>query len=1047
MAFAQLSLNSINTDLHTNYSTTTIMQAWVASQGYLTSANLTAYRLVADSYSTSETDLLLNAKLDVTAAASTYATITALNLKANSTDVYTTAQVDLLLNAKLDASAITNYYTKTEADALLADKADTATVALKIERTDYFTATLGGTVKAPGGTPTGANVLCDDGNFRSVASVGGGVTNAVDLNTTASAITESLNQQGYNDSVETLVRSQRIYGFENQSAGIISYDPSTLTFTITGEHIVYINGKRTVKTTASITHPAVTATHYFYYDSTGTLTTAYSSAWGGQFLNCAQIAYAYYNATKVTTPKGILFDERHGHIMSTATHANLHLTRGATSPYLFPISAYSLQPASPTNAGNQFAIQGGVLYDEDLSTTIPDFQDGVAPAIFWREGANGDYTWNPSPVVPAITGTTYIKYNQFVTGSWTTTEVSSDNYVNIYTAVTNSTDATYENILFVGQQVYTSLATAQAESPLTGYSFGTGVPFNEIIVTNKITLRARSTYTSATGRFRIEAVESLAGINVRLGSAVSANTIPTAGQISYVDANSLGATNVQTAIDTIAVNFPSTTAMNTAIANATASVSVNQTVNVTAGENLTAGDVVSLINSGGTVTAKKNNLAVNTSPNGAESVFLSATTTHCSATALDTTRFIVCYQKTAGYAYARVGTVSGSSIAWGTESSAFENATSAYITSCKVDTDKVIALYNESDNSKLRMIVLTISGDSISNGTPVDFTTNRNSVSNSVTLLEANKVLVCAKKGGTTEGHSKIVTISATVPTPYPDAATDGTVFNAAATAYISCSALSATSAIVAYQDGGNSNYGTAQVLSISDTTITPGTEYVFNSAGTDRISVITHTTNKAIISFRNTTTAYVGKSIIATNTAGALGYGTPYSFITGGGASIDAVSSAYMGNGYFLLSYVEGAASDGYSQLGKVNSDDSISFETYKKINTYTGASNSICYLGNQKSAICYSDAGNSSYGTAVVNTWATSDYSAIRGLCSQTTSSGNSAPILLHGTLSAYSNLISGADYFVQSDYSIGTLPVSLNGNYIKIGEAVSSTTLFCH
>ena len=96
---------------------------------------------------------------------------------------------------------------------------------------------------------------------------------------------------------------------------------------------------------------------------------------------------------------------------------------------------------------------------------------------------------------------------------------------------------------------------------------------------------------------------------------------------------------------------------------AVSGISTNQTVNVTAGENLTSGDVVSLINSYGTVTAKKNNLTVNTSPNGAERVFNSATTSYIYACALDTTRFIVSFKDGVdSKCYSIVGTVSGSSI-------------------------------------------------------------------------------------------------------------------------------------------------------------------------------------------------------------------------------------------------------------------------------------------------------------------------------------------------------------------------------------------------
>jgi len=87
--------------------------------------------------------------------------------------------------------------------------------------------------------------------------------------------------------------------------------------------------------------------------------------------------------------------------------------------------------------------------------------------------------------------------------------------------------------------------------------------------------------------------------------------------------------------------------VNSTVENAIAAIpaaSVNQTITVTAGEALTAGQVVSLINESGTMKAYNQALSVNISPNGAENVFNAAATSYCNAVALDTTRFIVVFQ-------------------------------------------------------------------------------------------------------------------------------------------------------------------------------------------------------------------------------------------------------------------------------------------------------------------------------------------------------------------------------------------------------------------
>jgi hypothetical protein len=61
----------------------------------------------------------------------------------------------------------------------------------------------------------------------------------------------------------------------------------------------------------------------------------------------------------------------------------------------------------------------------------------------------------------------------------------------------------------------------------------------------------------------------------------------------------------------------------------------------------------------------------------------------------------------------------------------------------------------------------------------------------------------------------------------------------------------------VAYQDGGNSNYGTAVVLSITDGVVSVGTEAVFCAATTTYISVCALTDNKVSVVYNKTSSLY----------------------------------------------------------------------------------------------------------------------------------------------------------------------------------------------
>ena len=69
----------------------------------------------------------------------------------------------------------------------------------------------------------------------------------------------------------------------------------------------------------------------------------------------------------------------------------------------------------------------------------------------------------------------------------------------------------------------------------------------------------------------------------------------------------------------------------------------------------------------------------------------------------------------------------------------------------------------------------------------------------------------------------------------------DEVVFNSAGSGYTSVTSIDSTHVVVAYQDYGNSNFGTAIVGTISSgDTITFGSEVVFNSATSGYISVTT---------------------------------------------------------------------------------------------------------------------------------------------------------------------------------------------------------------
>lgn len=77
------------------------------------------------------------------------------------------------------------------------------------------------------------------------------------------------------------------------------------------------------------------------------------------------------------------------------------------------------------------------------------------------------------------------------------------------------------------------------------------------------------------------------------------------------------------------------------------------------------------------------------------------------------------------------------------------------------------------------------------------------------------------------------------------------TIFCSEAISYLSMAALSETKAIVCYQGLGNSKFGVANILTISDTGLSVSSSTVFNSSETYHISVVALSQTKAIVCFK----------------------------------------------------------------------------------------------------------------------------------------------------------------------------------------------------
>jgi hypothetical protein len=190
-------------------------------------------------------------------------------------------------------------------------------------------------------------------------------------------------------------------------------------------------------------------------------------------------------------------------------------------------------------------------------------------------------------------------------------------------------------------------------------------------------------------------------------------------------------------------------------------------------------------------------------------------------------------------------------------------------------------------------------------------------------------------------------------------------VFNAASTHEESVAALSETKFVVAYSDWGNSYYGTAIVGQVSGTSISYSSEYVFNSADTDDVSVAALTDSKFVVAYQDEGNSDYGTAIVGQALGTTISYGFEYVFNP---ADTHYVSVAALTDSKFVVAYMDLGNSDyGTAVVGEVASY-IISFGSETVFNSADTADVSVAALTDSKFVVAYMDLGNSDYGTAIV-------------------------------------------------------------------------------
>lgn len=255
-----------------------------------------------------------------------------------------------------------------------------------------------------------------------------------------------------------------------------------------------------------------------------------------------------------------------------------------------------------------------------------------------------------------------------------------------------------------------------------------------------------------------------------------------------------------------------------------------------------------------------------------------------------------------------VGTVSGTSISFGT-AVVFNNASTQSVSAAyDANAQKIVIAYRDNNNSGFgTAIVGTVSGTSISFGTAVVFQSA--STINIFTVYDANaqKIVIANKNlGNSSFGTAIVGTVSGT-------SISFGTavVFESAQTESISAVYhVNAQKIVVAYGDAGNSSFGTAIVGTVSGTSISFGTAVVFESAGINGTSATYDSVNqKVVIAYADSGNSGFGTAIVGTVSGTSISFATPFVFES---ATTEGVSAVYdTSNQKIVVAYKDGGNSN----------------------------------------------------------------------------------------------------------------------------------------
>ena len=387
-----------------------------------------------------------------------------------------------------------------------------------------------------------------------------------------------------------------------------------------------------------------------------------------------------------------------------------------------------------------------------------------------------------------------------------------------------------------------------------------------------------------------------------------------------------------------------------------------------------------------------------------------------------------------GYGTATVGTVSGSSISFGTPvvfvSTEADNIAATFdSTNNKI----VIAFRKLAGSDPGTAVVGTVSGTSISFGSEAQFNSGHSRYIAITYDSTSEKVVVAYEDADNSRyGTAAVGTVSGTSISFGSEAVFESAITDDIGIAYDS----SADKVVIAYRDNGNNEYGTAIVGTVSGTSISFGTAVAYTNFISRVNSVCYDSTNaKIVIAFHNQSSA--SYAIVGTVSGTSISFGS--SVVFNAAETGDRIGMAYVPTTQKIVITYRDVGNSGYGTLVNATvSGTSISFSSELVFSASSTASPAAAYTADGKVALAYADSSN--YGTGVVYTSTSSTNTSFIGITAGAISNAATGDVNVYGGINeAQSGLTIASDYYVQDNGSLSTATST-----VKAGQAISATTI---